>query len=112
LISSQIYDRDQQRQMQASNTDPNSNTVAASPTPVDQPLSTLPDEKLLVSFNPIVELAWTADDLLYLKTAYIKRMKNEGDSVTSFARWHRGRSRLRGRTGGPWRGRWAKKQPS
>ncbi len=89
LISSQIYDRDQQRQMQASNVDPNSNTGAASPTPADQPLSTLPDEKLLVSFNPIVELAWTADDLLYLKTAYIKRMKNEGDSVMSFARWHR-----------------------
>lgn len=89
LISSQIYDRDQQRQMQASNTDPNANTSAASPTPSDQPLSTLPDEKLLVSFNPIVELAWTADDLLYLKTAYVKRMKNEGDSVTSFARWHR-----------------------
>ena len=89
LISSQAYDRDQQRQMQAPNTDPNSNTGAASPTPADQPLSTLPDEKLLVSFNPIVEMAWTADDLLYLKTAYIKRMKNEGDNVTSFARWHR-----------------------
>ena len=88
LISSQAYDRDQQRQMQPLNTDPNSNTATASPPP-DQPLSTLPDEKLLVSFNPIVELAWTADDLLYLKTAYIKRMKNEGDSVMSFARWHR-----------------------
>ncbi len=87
LISSQIYDRDQQRQFQASNADPNSNTPAN--TAPDQPLSTLPDEKLLVSFNPIVELAWTADDLLYLKTAYIRRMKNEADSVMSFARWHR-----------------------
>ena len=74
--------------MQSSNTDQNSNT-GASPTPEEQPLSTLPDEKLLVSFNPIVELGWTADDLLYLKTAYIRRMKNEADSVTSFARWHR-----------------------
>ena len=89
LISSQAYDRDQQRQMQPTNTDPNSNAGAASPTPADQPLSTLPDEKLLVSFNPIVELAWTVEDLLYLKTAYIKRMKNESDNVTSFARWHR-----------------------
>ena len=89
LISSQVYDRDQQRQAQAPNSDPNSNTATVLPTPADQPLSTLPDEKLLVSFNPIVELGWTAEDLLYLKTAYIKRMKNEGDSVTSFARWHR-----------------------
>ena len=89
LISSQAYDRDQQRQLQASNTDPNSNTPANTAPVADQPLSTLPDEKLLVSFNPIVELAWPADDLLYLKTAYVKRMKNEGDSVMSFARWHR-----------------------
>lgn len=89
LISSQNYDRDQQRQLQASNADPNSNTQPNSNTPPDQPLSTLPDEKLLVSFNPIVEIAWTADDLFYLKTAYIKRMKNEGDSVMSFSRWHR-----------------------
>ncbi len=86
LISSQAYDREQTRQTQAANTDPNSNTQPASP---EQPLSTLPDEKLLVSFNPIVELAWTAEDLLYLKTAYIRRMKNEADSVMSFARWHR-----------------------
>ncbi len=89
LISSQAYDRDQQRQAQAANADPNVNTPTATLTPADQELSTLPDEKLLVSFNPIVELAWTAENLLYLRTAYIKRMKNEGDSVTSFARWHR-----------------------
>jgi hypothetical protein len=49
----------------------------------------LPDEKQLVSYNPIVEIAWTQPDLLYLKTAYVKRMKNEPDNVTSFARWHR-----------------------
>jgi len=49
----------------------------------------LPDEKTLVSYNPIVALNWTADDLLYFQTAYIKRMKNEADSVTSFQRWHR-----------------------
>ncbi len=48
-----------------------------------------PDEKTLVSYNPIVALTWTADDLLYFQTAYIKRMKNEGDNVTSFPRWHR-----------------------
>ena len=86
LISSQAYDREQTRQTQSANTDPNANTPPAN---TEQPLSTLPDEKLLVSFNPIVELAWTAEDLLYLKTAYIRRMKNEADSVMSFARWHR-----------------------
>ncbi len=85
LISSQIYDREQTRQTQGANADPNAPPAANT----EQPLSTLPDEKLLVSFNPIVELAWTAEDLLYLKTAYIRRMKNEADSVMSFARWHR-----------------------
>lgn len=83
LISSQAYDREQQRIAQAANTDAN----AAQPTP--EQLSTLPDEKLLVSYNPIVEIAWTADDLLYFQTAYLKRMKNEADSVRSFSRWHR-----------------------
>ncbi|MGH9820809.1 MAG: hypothetical protein ACRD43_11625, partial [Pyrinomonadaceae bacterium] len=54
-----------------------------------QGATTLPDEKSLVSYNPIVELEWTADNILYLRTAYVKRMKNDADSVTSFARWHR-----------------------
>lgn len=82
LISSQAYDRQQQQQA----ADPN---AAAQPTPSADEAATLPDAKLLVSFNPIVELAWTAPELLYLKTAYIRRMRNEADSVTSFARWHR-----------------------
>lgn len=86
LISSQAYDRAQSQQGQDANVDPNAN-IQPTPTPDDQ--STLPDEKLLVSFNPIVELAWTQDDLLYLQTAYIRRMQNEAENVTSFARWHR-----------------------
>ncbi|MGE3468070.1 MAG: hypothetical protein AB7J13_14210 [Pyrinomonadaceae bacterium] len=90
LISSQAYDRNQQKQtepLEPANTDPN----AAAPTPdaPNEPLSTLPDEKLLVSYNPIVEIAWTADDLLYLQTAYLRRMKIETESVRSFSRWHR-----------------------
>ncbi|MFZ1700474.1 MAG: hypothetical protein WBO10_15740 [Pyrinomonadaceae bacterium] len=89
LISSQAYDRDQQRQLQASEPDPNANGPAATPEPTNEPLSTLPDEKLLVSYNPIVEIAWTADDLLYLQTAYLRRMKIETESVRSFSRWHR-----------------------
>ncbi len=87
LISSQAYDREQQRISQAANAD--ANTQNAAPATPEQ-LSTLPDEKLLVSYNPIVEIAWTTgEDLLYLQTAYLKRMKNEADSVRSFSRWHR-----------------------
>lgn len=84
LISSQAYDR-QQQQIAANSTDPNAAPSASSV----EPLTTLPDEKLLVSYNPIVELGWTSDDLLYAKTAYLKRMKLETENVTSFARWHR-----------------------
>lgn len=87
LISSQAYDLDQQRKLQAANTEPGAE--ANTPLPAEQPVSTLPDEKLLVSYNPIVEVAWPADDLLYLKTAYVKRMLNPADSAMSFARWHR-----------------------
>lgn len=86
LLSSQAYDRDQQRKMQDANADPN---VPTNTQPAPEQPSTLPDEKLLVSYNPIVEIAWTVDDLLYLQTAYVKRMRNEADSVRSFSRWHR-----------------------
>lgn len=86
LISSQAYDRNQARNSQSANADPNAS--AATPEP-NEPVSTLPDEKLLVSYNPIVEIAWTAEDLLYLQTAYLRRMKTETDSVRSFSRWHR-----------------------
>ena len=86
LLSSQAYDTDQQRKLQTANMDANS--PEATPAPIDQP-STLPDEKLLVSYNPIVDIAWTADDLIYIQTAYVKHMKNEADNVRSFSRWHR-----------------------
>jgi hypothetical protein len=93
LLSAQVYDRDQAAKLDANiqpdsniqtdaNAQPPANTNTAAPT-------TLPDERMLVSYNPIVALNWTADDLLYFQTAYIKRMKNEADSVTSFPRWHR-----------------------
>lgn len=86
LISSQAYDHNQQRQTESSNSD--ANTSANTVTP-EQPLSTLPDEKLLVSYNPIVELLWPDDNTIYLKTAYIRRPLNDPVGVTSFARWHR-----------------------
>jgi len=89
LISSQAYDRNLQRQSQESNTGADANAQALETPSPEQPLSMLPDEKQLVSYNPIVEIAWSTEDLLYLKTAYVKLMKNEADNVTSFARWHR-----------------------
>lgn len=85
LISSQAYDRDLHRQ--TSNSDANQG-VNLTATP-DQPLSTLPDQSSLVSFNPIFELLWLEEAAIYLKTAYVKRMKNPADNVTSFARWHK-----------------------
>ncbi len=88
LLSAQAYDRAQQRQLQAENSEVDANSNA--PTPVaDEQASTLPDKDLLVSYNPIVEVAWTADELLYLKTAYVKRMQNPAENVMSFSRWHR-----------------------
>jgi hypothetical protein len=87
LISSQAYDREQQQKLDAANVnDANQPAPAANS---NLPASSLPDEKSLVSFNPVVSLAWPEDGILYLQTAFIKRMKKELDSVTSFQRWHR-----------------------
>ncbi|MBV9242033.1 MAG: hypothetical protein JO314_08490 [Acidobacteria bacterium] len=99
LISSQAYDEQQKTLLNAANantadanaaanSNTNSNTPVSAPTP-SQGLSVLPDEKTLVSYNPIVALQWPQDDVIYLETAYVKRMKNAADNVTSFARWHR-----------------------
>ena len=88
LISSQAYDRDQAAKLDGANVQTDANAAPAANVNSTGP-TTLPDEKTLVSYNPIVALNWTADDLLYFQTAYIKRMKNEADSVTSFPRWHR-----------------------
>jgi hypothetical protein len=85
LISSQAYDREQQQKLQAAN----SGAAPEQQTPPPLQPTTLPDEKSLVSFNPIADIAWTSPELLYFRTAYIKRMKNDADSVQSFARWHR-----------------------
>jgi len=81
LISSQAYD---EAQAKALNADANQQ-----PTNTNSAPSTLPDPNKLVSFNPIVQLNWTAPELLYFETAYIRRMKNEADNATSFVRWHR-----------------------
>lgn len=83
LLSAKAYDESMAR---ASDTNVDANT-----TPSVQPVepSILPDEKSLVSYNPIVEMVWSADDLLYVKTAFVRRALNEADSAVSFLRWHR-----------------------
>lgn len=88
LISSHAYDREQQQKLGAANTNGDANQTAPASN-FSQATSTLPDEKSLVSFNPIVALSWPEDGILYFQTAFIKRMKKELDSVTSFQRWHR-----------------------
>jgi len=80
LISAQAYDQAQANQLNADANQQPGNTAAP---------STLPDPSKLVSFNPIVMLSWPSPDILYFETAYIRRMKNEADSATSFVRWHR-----------------------
>jgi hypothetical protein len=105
LMSSKTYDDKLQKEEQETsansdaNTNVNSNTSAnantnsnanASPTPnVPQDVNTLPDENSLVSFNPIVQLEWTEDKMLYLQTGYIKELKDAAQSSRSYLRWHR-----------------------
>lgn len=87
LLSSQAFDREQQLKLQGQDANANAN-AAPTPTP-DLSTTTLPDPKTLVSFNPIVQVEWPQPDLIYFRTAFIKRMQNDAESVTSFARWHR-----------------------
>ncbi len=98
LKSSQVYDQQQQLQLETgnangntnSNSKGNANANTASPisTPVDTSISTLPDETTLVSFNPIIMLDWEQDSLLYLQTGYVREFKS-GEGSRSYLRWHR-----------------------
>ena len=99
LISSKAFEDQLRKEEQGGNTNveanaqPNINadinanqTANAAP---NQPIGTLPDEASLVSFNPIINMEWTQDSMLYLQTGYIKQMINEADSARSYLRWHR-----------------------
>ena len=98
LISSKAFDEDLQRKSSSNanadaNAQTNSNVQSTannqSNNNVNQLIGTLPDENTLVSFNPIIELLWTEDKILYLQTGYIKQKINEADSARSYLRWHR-----------------------
>jgi hypothetical protein len=92
LLSSQAFDKSQSEQLNApanSNAANAGNAAPVNAAPSNLQPTTLPDANTLVSFNPIIGLAWNEENILYFQTAFIKRMKKETDSVTSFPRWHR-----------------------
>lgn len=82
LISSKSYDELKKIEASGGNVNTITNTQV-------EETKTLPDENMLVSFNPIVELKWTEDKLLYLQTAYVREFEKSTDNVRSYARWHR-----------------------
>jgi hypothetical protein len=85
LFSAQAYDQKvNNEQSQPANTEANTNTNASP----NQPSMTLPDEKTLVSFQPIIALEWSLDKELYFQTGFVKQYKT-GDGARSSLRWHR-----------------------
>jgi dipeptidyl aminopeptidase/acylaminoacyl peptidase len=78
LISSEAFDRAERAGQEAAST-----TVEKS-----SQVTTLPDEKTLISYQPIVVLAWTATDTIYFKTGLVKDLVN-GERVRGSERWHR-----------------------
>ena len=90
LISSQAYDKQLEQQAAAQNTLANDQPAQTAPANNNTPAtSTLPDPSKLVSFNPIVLLEWSSDDILYFQTGYIKQFENPTDNRSSYLRWHR-----------------------
>ena len=91
LISSRDYDlkvNSEQNPQISGGGIPDANANAnASPNP-SQPSMTLPDEKTLVSFQPIIALEWSAENMLYFQTGFIKQYAS-GDGARSSLRWHR-----------------------
>jgi len=90
LISSKAYREQLERQEQGENTNTNTN---AAPTNNDantnQAMTTTLDEDSMVYFNPIIDLKWTEDKMLYFQTGYVKMYKDSANNVRSYLRWHR-----------------------
>ena len=82
LISSKSYDELKKVEAAGGNVNTITNTQV-------EETKTLPDENMLVSYNPIIELKWTEDKLLYLQTAYVREFEKSTDNVRSYGRWHR-----------------------
>lgn len=67
----------------AKNADDNTNADA------EESKTTLPDAKSLVTFNPIINLEWNQETLLYLQTGFIKNFLDTTENTSSYLRWHR-----------------------
>ena len=97
LFAAQAYDRELQSKEANENPDANeqvvsqTNTNSASNTNTAAPqgVNTLPDESLLVSFNPVIQLDWAEDSMLYLQTGYVKDFVDSTQNTRSYLRWHR-----------------------
>jgi hypothetical protein len=84
LISSQEYDR-----QSAAQSAPSENANSSVNTDANQSFTTLPDERNLISFQPIIKLEWLADNLLYFQTGYVREYVNVAENRYSSLRWHR-----------------------
>lgn len=92
LTSSKVYDDKLREQEKGAGTNTANNAPVPTPTPIPTPnqgVQVMPNEADLVSFNPIVELRWPEDKILYLKTGYIKEMLDSRYSSYSYMRWHK-----------------------
>jgi hypothetical protein len=105
IISSKAYDETKKEELGVKNLNAETNSEANEPkkeekketantnvnanTNANLPPGVLPDEANLVSFNPIVNLIWTEEAMLYFETAYIREFKESANNVRSYSRWHR-----------------------
>lgn len=99
LLASKAYEEDQKAKgndiLANTNTEDNSNSETkendntAENTDVGQSTTALPDAKSLVTFNPIINLEWNQETLLYLQTGWVKNFNDETENASSYLRWHR-----------------------
>lgn len=101
LIASKAYDETKKEELGAegnTNSDANSeanvlkkettNANTANANMANLPPGVLPDAANVVSFNPIVNLLWTEDAMLYFETAYVREFVESANNVRSYSRWH------------------------
>lgn len=81
LIASQKYEEELKKQIQNNSSNENLTTNTG--------VTTIPKEDELVSFNPIIQLLWVEERIIYFQTGYVKEMINPSENVRSFLRWHR-----------------------
>jgi hypothetical protein len=82
LLSSKAYEEALERKEQGGDAN-------IAPTNANANVGSLPDEKSLVSYNPVVDLRWTENEMLYLQTGDVRLFLNSAENIHSFMRWHR-----------------------